>query len=201
MVYGCERSEAKPTPSPMPALVTPIDVDPVPAEFLIGTEAQRASHAELVGQPMPGFELEDWRNGELTLDDLRGHIVLVDFWATWCAPCLVTVPERNQMQADYAGRGVVILGICGSKTGQDKYDDILAQHPMDFPTARDTTAAYGEWWRVMWMPTYALVDRDGIIRGVGLDPEKLEEALGWLLEEQPLEKTDHSDEASADMAF
>ncbi|MEM9418444.1 MAG: TlpA disulfide reductase family protein [Planctomycetota bacterium] len=183
LLSGCEED---PSEGPLlPALGTSAEVVPMPTEFFVGTADQRVKQDELVGQTMPPLLVEDWRNGELTREDLLGKIVLVDFWATWCVPCFESLPKRNALLAQYADQGFVILGVCGSKAGQDQYDGMLALHPMDYPTARDPSTAFGDWWRVMWMPTYALVDRNGVIRGVGLHPEKLEEALLWLLEEQP----------------
>ncbi|MBB6428226.1 TlpA family protein disulfide reductase [Algisphaera agarilytica] len=187
LMPGCE--EPSPQTPTMPALVTPIAVESMPQAFFFGTEKQRALQDELVGQPMPPLWVEDWRNGEPTLEDLQGKIVLVDFWATWCVPCFESLPKRHALLAKYGDQGVMIVGVCGSKRGQDKYDQVLNQHPMDYPTARDPSGAFGEWWRVMWMPTYALVDRKGVIRAVGLHPEKLEEAVLWLLEEQPAPET------------
>lgn len=160
-------------------------LEPMPREWYAGSEENRLIHDGLVGQPMPPFELEDWRNGELTPQDLQGKIVLVDFWATWCGPCIATIPKRNQLQADYADRGVVVLGICSSPIGQDKYDQVLAQHPIHYPSARDASLEYAPLWHVKWMPTYAIVDRNGIIRGVGLQPQYVEDAIRWMLEEQP----------------
>ncbi|MEO0514558.1 MAG: TlpA disulfide reductase family protein [Planctomycetota bacterium] len=157
----------------------------MPAEWYAGSDEHREAHDALVGQPMPPFELEGWRNGELTLEDLEGKIVLVDFWATWCAPCIAAIPKHNQLQADYADQGVVLLAICGSKIGQDKYDQVLDQHPIVYASARDASLEYAPLWHVVWMPTYAIVDRDGLIRGVGIAPDRVEDAIQWLLEVQP----------------
>ena len=146
------------------------------------TDAQRLAHAELLGKSMPWLELSDWRNGEITSDDLKGKVVVLDFWATWCGPCLAAVPQTNALYAKYHRQGLEVIAVCTS-TGQESYGQVVQTHQMQYPTARDPSGQVAQAWRVMWYPTYAVVDRKGIVRAVGLGGERLEAVVGMLLDE------------------
>lgn len=159
-----------------------------PDEWYWGDADQRAEHAALEGKPMPELDLTDWRNGELSEDDLKGKIIVVDFWATWCGPCIAAMPKNNQMQEKYADQGVVVLGICGSRSGQDKFDQVLKENEVIYPSARDASQENAPKWKVMWWPTYAVVDRQGIVRALGLSTGHVEDVVKKLIEEQPIDE-------------
>ncbi|MEO1236630.1 MAG: TlpA disulfide reductase family protein [Planctomycetota bacterium] len=156
-----------------------------PDSWFWGEPSQRAKHAELEGKPMPQLKLSDWRNGRLTKRATRGKILVVDFWATWCGPCIAAIPKNNRIAEEYADRGVIVLGVCGSRNGQERFDQVVEAEGIKYPVARDKTTESGEAWRVMWWPTYALVDREGIVRAVGLKTGHVEDAVKELLKEQP----------------
>ena len=146
----------------------------------------RDVHSKIVGQPMPTLNLSHWVNSKpLTREDLKGQIVVVDFWATWCGPCLRALPHNNDMMDKYAGKGVTILAICGSSSGQSKMPAIVEQKKLRFPVARDAKQVSAKAWGVMWWPTYAVVDRAGIVRGVGLSPSAVEGMVDRIMKEQP----------------
>src|SRR5208337_4684788 len=67
--------------------------------------------SSLVGAQAPDFALKDAAGRTIRLNDLRGKVVIVDFWATWCGPCRAVMPELQKMHTDLAGKGLTILGL------------------------------------------------------------------------------------------
>lgn len=140
---------------------------------------------KLLGKPAPELEVSDWFGGSATtMKDLKGKIVVVDFWGVWCGPCRKAIPHTNEMAQKFKDRGVVVLGI-HSKRDADKMEEAARTLKMAYPTAKDingkSEAAYGvEFW-----PFYVLVDREGNVRAAGLKPDKVGDAIEALLKEQP----------------
>jgi thiol-disulfide isomerase/thioredoxin len=140
-------------------------------------------HAPLIGKPAPDLGLSGWLNGEVGTRQMKGKIVIVDFWATWCGPCKRAVPHNNEMQRKYAAKGVLLIGACGGG-GEENMGAVAQATGLAYPTAR-TTKATTEAWRVQWWPTYAVIDRKGTLRALGLRPDAVEPLVDALLFEQP----------------
>src|ERR1700733_9458118 len=82
---------------------------------------QRSGHAALEGKPMPSLDVTGWINGEVKPADLKGKVVVVDFYATWCGPCMRAIPHNNEMLKKYSAKGLAIVGVCTNKKGQEKF--------------------------------------------------------------------------------
>jgi cytochrome c biogenesis protein CcmG/thiol:disulfide interchange protein DsbE len=145
--------------------------------------AARARHAALEGKPMPALAVSDWVNGEVTPADLKGKVVIVDFYATWCGPCVAAIPHNNELLKKYKDKGLVIVGVCTSKKGQNQMEQTVKERGIQYPTARDPNLKSQEAWEVRYYPTYAIVDRRGIVRIIGLQPDHVEEVVKKLLSE------------------
>jgi thiol-disulfide isomerase/thioredoxin len=111
------------------------------------------------GGAAPDFELSG-TGGKVKLSALRGNVVYVDFWASWCGPCRQSFPWMNEMQARYGGQGLRIVGI-NVDTHEKDARDFLTETPATFTVAFDSTGATPRSYRIKGMPTSLLIDADG----------------------------------------
>ena len=144
-----------------------------------------AAHGPMLGRPAPGLSLSGWLNGEVSPSAMKGKIVVVDFWATWCGPCRASVPHNNEIAKKFTGSGVLVIGACGSGRGEEKMEEVAKATGLAYPTARVASASTAAW-NVQWWPTYAVIDRHGTLRALGLRPDYVEKVLEALLVEQPI---------------
>ena len=147
------------------------------------TPANRADHAALEGKPMPAFHVSDWINGGITAGDIKGKVVVVDLYATWCGPCMKAIPHNNELLKKYKGQGLAVIGVCTSSRGQEAFAVNAKEHDIQYPAARDPELKSEKEWAVHYYPTYAIIDRKGIVRVVGLQPHHVEEVVKKLLAE------------------
>ena len=146
-------------------------------EALIGTKAK-----EIVAGTTFSHEGAVWES----LGSMNGEIVLIDFWATWCAPCRAAVPKLNELARKYADEGVRVVGVCGaSEEGEmsSTASDWGMEYPAAFAKGDESVRDYG----VQWWPYYILVDRDGYVRAAGLNSGRIEKVLRELMKAQPYE--------------
>jgi thiol-disulfide isomerase/thioredoxin len=143
----------------------------------------RADHAALEGKPMPPLSVTDWINGGVTASAVKGKVIVVDFYATWCGPCMRAIPHNNTLLKKYADKGLVIIGVCTSNRGQENYATNAKEHGIEYPAARDAELKSEKAWAVHYYPTYAIIDRKGVVRSIGLQPENVEAVVTKLLAE------------------
>jgi len=110
------------------------------------------------------FTMKDVNNRNVTLADFKGKVILLDFWATWCAPCKVEIPWFVEFQDKYGPAGLQVVGISVDDT-QEKLPPFVAQFKMNYPVLQglnhdDVQEAYGPLWGI---PVTALISRDGKI--------------------------------------
>jgi thiol-disulfide isomerase/thioredoxin len=158
-------------------------VEELAREGYWGKEDTWAEHQKMLGKPAPKIELSNWMNGEVKAKDMKGKILVVDYWATWCGPCIRAIPHNNEMSKKYADKGVLIIGACGGG-GEEKMADVAKQHNVEYPVAKVTPASTKAW-KVKWWPTYVVVDREGKVRAIGIKPDHVDKVVDALLEEQP----------------
>ncbi len=133
-----------------------------------------------VGEVAPAVELIG-TTATYTLADLRGKVVYIDFWASWCGPCRQSFPWMNEMQRKYGGRGLQIVGINLDAKRSDA-DRFLTQLPAQFALAFDANGESALKFGVKGMPTSVLIGRDGrvLLRHQGFrgeDRKALEDQL------------------------
>ena len=134
-----------------------------------------------IGYAAPDFSVKDSDGNDLSLSSLKGKIVLLDFWASWCAPCRDELPNVEQAFKDYAEQGLVVIGIDldrneGAFTGAVSYFGLT--YPQVFDGADNKVSGL---YRVTGIPMSYLIDRDGIIHGKSLRGNDLKATIDKLL--------------------
>jgi cytochrome c biogenesis protein CcmG/thiol:disulfide interchange protein DsbE len=113
------------------------------------------------GRSAPPFSLPG-RSGTVSLDSLRGRVVYVDFWASWCEPCRRSFPWLNTLREHYADRGLTIVAINLDKDRRAA-DAFLEKFPADFLVAYDPAGKSAEAYRVSAMPSSFLIGPTGAL--------------------------------------
>jgi thiol-disulfide isomerase/thioredoxin len=125
-----------------------------------------APPVDLVGQPRPDFQLVDAAGQTLSVDAFDGRVLLVNFWATWCAPCVDEMPMLSQLHQDYAGQDFAVVGIAldDPERAQKFARKLQVGYPVLFGRADAMLVGrrYGN--REGLLPYSVLVDASGIIR-------------------------------------
>jgi cytochrome c biogenesis protein CcmG, thiol:disulfide interchange protein DsbE len=98
----------------------------------------------------------------LNLDDYRGQVVLLDFWASWCVPCRRSFPWMNQMQQKYGEQGLVIIGVNMDASAEDA-DAFLRDYPAQFTIVSDREGNLARRFEVEAMPSSYIIGRDGAV--------------------------------------
>lgn len=115
----------------------------------------------------PDFTLETLEGESVTLSDLHGQAVLINFWATWCPPCRAEMPAFQQAYSDYEDEGFIILAV--NATQQDNPTDIAAfveEFGLSFPIILDNEGTVNQLYQVRSLPTSFFIDKEGVISEV-----------------------------------
>lgn len=127
-----------------------------------------------VGRAAPPLTLRTLDGGEISTGSLRGKVVILNFWATWCVPCREEMPLLSDYAARHAGQGLVVLGFSLDSPGALS-EVKRAAAGLSFPVGLLGTAWAGDYGRMWRLPVSFVIDRDGILRHDG-----------WQDEQQPL---------------
>jgi peroxiredoxin len=131
---------------------------------LLGAASQ-ARAAVAASTPAPDFTLRSAEGGNLRLAELRGRVVLVNFWATWCGPCKVEMPHLNRIYEKYRSAGFVLLGINIDEDPKQALA-LATRMGLRFPVLLDTDKSVSRRYALDSMPATVLIDRDGTVRHV-----------------------------------
>lgn len=130
------------------------------------------------------FTLKTMDGGKASLSDYRGSPVLINFWATWCAPCRAEIPDFEAVYQAHKDEGFVVLGV-NVEESQQAVESFVAEMGMTYPVLLDEHGQVMSEYRSQGLPMSLLLDQEGVIqvRHVGLlSGDKLEEYLGMALQ-------------------
>lgn len=128
---------------------------------LLCAGCDRNQHPRMIGSPAPDFTVHD-SDRTVSLHDLRGQVVLLNFWTSWCQPCIEETPALKQLHAQM-GDKVKILAVSLDKS-DDAYHDFLKENQIAFLTVRDAASASGDLYAIDGYPETFVIDRQGVIR-------------------------------------
>lgn len=115
----------------------------------------------------PDFTLETFEGEEITLADLRGKAIMINFWASWCPPCRAEMPSMEKVYQEYQDQGFVVLAI--NATHQDAFSDaalFVETSGFSFPVLADTTGSVSQSYQLRSLPTSLFVDKEGVIQEI-----------------------------------
>ncbi|HET8800231.1 MAG TPA: TlpA disulfide reductase family protein [Marinobacter sp.] len=123
------------------------------------------ARAEAINVPAPDFTLESRSGENLRLEDHRGEVVMLNFWASWCGPCRQEMPLMDDLYAQYKDLGFTILAVNVDENREEAHR-FLDSVPVDYPILYDPESTVSELYEVQAMPTTVMIDRDGNARYV-----------------------------------
>ncbi|MEN8176708.1 MAG: TlpA disulfide reductase family protein [Pseudomonadota bacterium] len=128
------------------------------------------------GQPAPALRLPDLSGNSIDLESYRGKVILVNFWATWCPPCIRELPSMRRLKETLGSEGLEILAVNRQESPR-RVAQFLKQTPVNFPVLLDESAESSKAWNAEVLPTSFLVGPGGHIRYTAVGP------LDWDSEE------------------
>jgi cytochrome c biogenesis protein CcmG/thiol:disulfide interchange protein DsbE len=115
-----------------------------------------------IGKPAPDFTVRD-ADRRVDIRDFRGKIVLLNFWATWCAPCVEEMPSLVQLQQRMKDKGVTVVAVSVDQDS-DAYQNFLKDHKIDVITVRDPDQKANNLYGTFKFPETYIIDRNGIVQ-------------------------------------
>jgi len=130
---------------------------------------KRKGYALKVGGPAPTFALPALEGPPVDLEKLRGRVVIVNLWASWCAPCIEEMPALERLHRKLKDEGVVVLGV--SADAEEKaIRGVLAKQPLTFTILRDPEGKMADKYHATGYPETFLVDKEGMLRETFIGP-------------------------------
>ncbi|MET3106243.1 peroxiredoxin [Oxalobacteraceae bacterium GrIS 2.11] len=135
-------------------------IKPIVLAALISITAHSAQAAIALESKAPDFTLHTMGGPNLRLQEQRGKVVMINFWATWCGPCQQELPHLNQLYEKYRGAGFVMLGVNVDDDAKHA-GDVATKLGLKFPVLLDTDKALSKTYDLSTMPSTLLIDREG----------------------------------------
>jgi cytochrome c biogenesis protein CcmG/thiol:disulfide interchange protein DsbE len=143
---------------------------------------------EAIGETAPGFTLLDTDGKYVSLASLKGRVVVVNFWATWCPPCRAEIPELSRLYAENRGKCFELLGVAEESGPREAIVETAEKLGANYPILLDERGDVANTFRIGGYPHTFLIDAKGKVRASiagGIDGRELRQALDPLLREAP----------------
>ena len=131
--------------------------------FAITAAAAAAPSGAAVGAPAPALSGTDLRGKSLSLAKLKGKVVVVDFWASWCGPCKEEMPVLERLYKKYKANGLVVVGVSVDQDAANA-QKFIKEFGVSFPSIHDADHSIADRYKPAKMPTSSIIDRKGTIR-------------------------------------
>ena len=157
----------------------------------------RPKPAEWIGKPAPDFEVTDLKGKKLALKDYHGQVVLLDFWATWCGPCIAEMPKVKKAYEKYKEQKFQIIGISLDRS-QPPLDAYIEKEGLAWHNYWDKSREVRNLYKVWGIPTTFLIDGEGVIRKASLGASDIETAIAELVKENLAKQADSTKDTPVD---
>jgi cytochrome c biogenesis protein CcmG/thiol:disulfide interchange protein DsbE len=134
----------------------------LPAILLALSGCWSGSRPSRIGMAAPDFTVRD-SDRTVTLSQLKGQVVVLNFWATWCPPCIEEMPSLVQMQQFMKAKGVTVLAV-SVDADENQYRRFLRDHNVNLLTVRDADQKTNEMYGTFKFPETYIIDRNGVVR-------------------------------------
>src|SRR5262245_8071593 len=150
---------------------------PEDAKEVASFRAPRPAAVE-IGSEAGDFQLKDLEGREVQLKNLKGNVVLLNFWASWCGPCRLEMPVVERLHQQFHGKGLRVFGV--NDEDVDTIRDYVAEHEYTFPTLVDSEQQAMNLYQVRGIPTMVVIDREGKIAQYRLGLSRERDLRSWL---------------------
>ena len=120
----------------------------------------RAHGPVKLGERAPGFTLSQLPSGKLSLSQFKGKVVVLNFWATWCPPCIMETPSLEQFATEMRPQGVTVIGVSVDEN-ESQLKQFIQRYHLSYPVARDPSAALAHRYGTYKLPESYIIGRDG----------------------------------------
>ncbi|MEP0844589.1 MAG: redoxin domain-containing protein [Phycisphaerae bacterium] len=160
----------------------PAEEDEKVDEFSSSMDARMARQKKLLGKPAPAIRLKDLAGRTVGLEDFKGKVVFIDFWATWCGPCVAAIPGVQKLHEKFKDhRDVVVLGVnCDDPEDEQTVRDFLKEKKITFAQILDSDGKARLAYSVPGIPCTVVIDRKGLIASIEVGGHDLEEMSAWV---------------------
>ena len=158
VVAGCKKKEPEPTQQTTQTEVEAVEKPTKPAVAVEKAPPQTADN------PAPSFTLQDLSGNKVSLSDFQGKVVILDFWATWCPPCVREIPHFVELYDQYKAQGFAMVGISLDRQGVSVVEAFVQKYKVNYPILMNDGQADRAYGGIRSIPTTFVIDRAGNIR-------------------------------------